>query len=105
MVGKVAGLMLLLVVTSCGAESAAEKCEALVSRLCQRGLACADDGTTQAECVAAVKTTLPCAQADKVSDGYNACMSELQSSPCTVLFANDELNLPATCNDSILFEQ
>jgi hypothetical protein len=32
-------------------------------------------------------------------------MSELQSSPCSVLFANDELNLPATCNSSILFEQ
>jgi hypothetical protein len=106
MLGKVAGLMLLLAVASCGGggDSAPEKCEALVARLCQRAIACIPDGTTQAECVASVKTVISCAEADSVSAGYNACMSELQSSPCSVLVTADgELNTPASCEDVILF--
>jgi hypothetical protein len=105
MLGKVAGLILLLAVTSCGgSDGPVEKCEALVARLCQRAIACIPDGTTQAECVASVKTVISCAEADSVSAGYNACMSELQSSPCSVLVTADgELNTPASCEDVILF--
>ena len=105
MMCRVIGLVLVGMVLSCGGESndAPEKCDALVDRLCERALVCANDGTTQAECVASAKTGLPCAQADAVSDGYDACLSELQSSPCTVLLANNKLNLPATCRASILF--
>ena len=94
-------------VLSCGGgdgNDAPAQCDALVTRLCQRGIQCANDGTTQAECVAGVKTVLPCAQADAVSDGYNACMMELQTTPCSVLLANNMLNLPATCNGSVLFK-
>lgn len=104
MMGKVAGLVLLLAVVSCGAETPPEKCNALMSRLCQRAIACINDGTTQAECVATVQTLISCADAVGVSSGYNACMSELQSSPCSVLVTTDgDLNLPASCEDVILF--
>jgi hypothetical protein len=103
MLGKVAGLMLLLAVASCGgggSDTPAEKCDALAALTCQRAIACANDGTTQAECLATVKTVLPCAQADAVSDGYAACMSELRASPCSVLETNGP---PATCDGVILF--
>lgn len=94
-------------VVSCGGDGtdAPAKCNALVTRLCARAIVCANDGTTQVECEAGAKTNLPCAQADAVSDGYDSCMSELQTSPCSVLLANDTLNLPATCKASILFKQ
>jgi hypothetical protein len=90
---------------SCGGDvnEAPAKCDALVATLCERVIGCANDGTTQAECEAGVKTTLPCAQADTVSDGYSSCISELQNSPCTVLLANNTINLPATCKASIIF--
>lgn len=105
MLGKVSGLLLLLAVASCGGDaSPPEKCNALVSRLCQRAIACINDGTTQSECVAGVQTLISCADADSVSSGYDACMSELQSSPCSVLVTADgELNPPASCEDVILF--
>jgi hypothetical protein len=104
---RIVGVVVFGIAVSCGgdASNAPAKCDNFVNRLCQRAIACANDGTTQAECVAAAKTTLPCAQADAVSDGYNACMSELQSSPCSVLITNNTVKLPATCNGTILFEQ
>ena len=93
-------------VLSCGGGggSPPEKCDAFVSRLCTRVIGCANDGTTQSECEASAKTSLPCAQADGVSDGYNSCMSELQASPCSVLWSNNQVNLPATCKGSIIFK-
>jgi hypothetical protein len=107
MIAKVAGLALLGMMFSCGSDSndAPAKCDALVARVCERWIACTNSSATQAECVAVQKTSLPCAQADAVSDGYNSCMSELQTSPCSVLAANNTINLPATCISSILFKQ
>ena len=104
---RIVGVVVFGIAVSCGGDAgdAPAKCDNLVTRFCQRAIACVNDGTTQAECVAVAKTTLPCAQADAVSDGYNACMSELQASPCSVLVANDTVNLPATCNGTILFKQ
>src|SRR5438046_1874460 len=97
-------LVLLGEVVSCDSPNdAPAKCDALVTTICVRVGACANDGRTQAECEASAKTGLPCAQADAVSDGYNSCMSEVETSPCSVLFANGATNLPATCHASILF--
>jgi len=91
-------------VLSCdGPNDAPAKCDALVTTVCVRVIACANNGTTQAECEAGAKTTLPYAQADSVSDGYNACVSEVETSPCSVLWANGTTNLPATCHAAILF--
>jgi hypothetical protein len=98
--------------TGCGGDGddvnygdAPKKCNQLVDLICVRAIGCFNDGTTQAECVAAVKTELPCAGADAVSDTYDACLSDLSASPCSVLAANQTLNLPATCNAVILFRQ
>ncbi|HVZ72613.1 MAG TPA: hypothetical protein VHJ20_09580 [Polyangia bacterium] len=107
MMKRIGGVLLFGLLVSCGGSSgtdAPEKCDALVDRVCARAISCANDGTTQAECVAEAKTSLPCAEADAVSDGYDSCMSEVQTSPCSVLLANDTLNLPATCEGSILFK-
>jgi hypothetical protein len=102
------GLALIQVLVSCGGEddpSPPEKCDALVELLCERVRECADDGTTQDECVASVKTGLPCAQADAVSDGYDSCLNEIEASPCSVIWSDGALHLPATCNQTILFRQ
>jgi hypothetical protein len=105
MLGKGIALMaLVLAVSSCGPNDAPAKCDALVTRLCAREVECLRGATTQEECEAAVKTSLPCAQADGVSDGYESCMSELESSPCSVLVSGYDVNLPATCKGAILFK-
>jgi hypothetical protein len=102
---KVLGvIMCVWAVAGCGGgNDAPQKCNALVTKTCARVIACANDGTTQAECEAQVKTTLPCAGADAVGDTYAACMSELDQSPCSVLIANDTINPPASCSQVILF--
>ena len=100
----VVALVLVGGVLSCdGPNDAPAKCNALVTTICVRVVACANDGRTQAECEASAKTGLPCAQADAISDGYDSCMSEVETSPCSVLWANGTTNLPATCRASILF--
>ncbi len=113
---KLLPLFALLVVcagTGCGdgddGPTPAMKCDAFVDRFCGRLIECKapTDPATIAECVAALHTVLPCAQADRVSDGYESCMEEVRTSPCTVLYnsATGEGDLPATCNGSILFKQ
>jgi hypothetical protein len=107
--GLSASLLLLALVTGCGGgsgNSAPQKCDSLVSLLCTRVVECFNDGTTQAQCVDAVKTNLPCADADAVSSTYDSCVSEVQSGSCTVLFPNgNSISLPTTCMGVILFNQ
>ena len=104
--GLSASVLLLALVTGCGGgsgNSAAQKCDSLVSLLCARAIECLNDGTTQDQCVSLVKTDLNCADADAVSSTYDACVSDVQSTSCTLLLANNTINLPATCMDVILF--
>jgi hypothetical protein len=94
-------------VFSCGGDGsdAPMKCDALVSRICARVIACVNDGTTEGECEAAAKTVLPCARAVAVSTGYDSCVAEVQTSPCSVLVNTDMLALPPTCHASIFLPQ
>lgn len=98
-------VVMLVLVAGCGDEEATppEKCNALADLLCQRAIECIADGTTQAECVAALNTTLPCAEADEVSASYDTCMTDLRAVSCATLTANATINLPTTCNSVILF--
>jgi hypothetical protein len=106
----VAMLVAVVLTLSCGGgdeapNDAPQKCEALVTQLCVRVVACQNGATTMSECVAEAKAGLPCAQADGVSDGYPACLTEIQSSPCSVLVGATTITLPATCTGSIIFRQ
>ena len=98
-------LLLASALVSCGGDtSPVARCNALVSKVCARAIACFQDGTTQADCVASANTELPCAQADGVGTTYNTCMSDLDSISCAVLTANNNLNLPDSCSGVILFQ-
>jgi hypothetical protein len=102
-----AALLMACSLVSCGSSSDSSptgKCNALTAKVCARGIACFQDGTTQSECVAGANMDLPCAQADAVGAAYGSCMSDLDSISCAVLTANGTLNLPASCNGVILFQ-
>jgi hypothetical protein len=101
-----AALLMACSLMSCGSNASTPpaKCDALVTKVCARGIACFQDGTTQSECVAGANVDLPCAQADAVGASYNTCMSDLDSISCAVLTANGTLNLPASCTAVILFQ-
>jgi hypothetical protein len=104
--GMVFSAVLACLLGGCGGSdnnSPTAKCNSLVNLVCQRAIACANDGTTQSECVTAAMTNLNCADADDVSASYNMCISDLHAVSCTDLLANDTINLPATCMGVILF--
>lgn len=103
--GMVFSAVLACLVGGCGGsdnDSPTAKCNSLLSLTCQRAVACANDGTTQSECVTAAMTGLNCADAVGVSASYNMCISDLRAVSCTDLLANDTINLPATCMGVIL---
>jgi hypothetical protein len=101
-------VMFVIVLAGCGSESAVDKCDNLVDTLCDRAVTCVPGNGNHATCVASVQTALPCGSAKTVSASYDRCMSQLESSSCSVLFPTNpqtgetELSLPADCNAVIL---
>jgi hypothetical protein len=107
---RLAGVLLLFV-ASCGSSdgtsgpgidpNAPNDCNALISQLCAEVVTCGG-AATNADCVAAVKTSLNCAAAVGVSSNYSTCLSDLNNTTCAVLLANNTINTPASCQGVIL---
>jgi len=92
----------MIVLASCGGESAVEKCDDLVDDLCNRGVECLPDQGTHSECVQSAERSLPCGKAQSVLGSYDRCIEEINTDSCSVLFPKDasgnpSLALPADC--------
>ena len=100
----------LLAVVACGGKSAESKCEDLIDVTCDRAVECVPGAGTVEACVMQLRSVLPCGNADRVSDSYDACMDQLDGLSCAVLFPNDPMTgmptlmLPADCNMVIIDE-
>lgn len=101
-------LVLLTFLIGCGDPSPVEKCDDLVSLVCERVAECAPSEATYTECVEQLQTVLPCGQTKAVSPTYDRCMDQLESRSCSSLVPRDPdtgertLAMPADCEDVIL---
>ncbi|HVK77910.1 MAG TPA: hypothetical protein VM734_31605 [Kofleriaceae bacterium] len=103
--------MFVLAVTlvACGGEDTpVEKCDDLVSTVCDRLVECLPGAATRAQCIQEIQAALPCGSARDVTASYGRCMENLEEFSCPVLFPNDpetgepSLVLPADCQGVIL---
>lgn len=109
-----AHLLAFLLVVSCGgssAPSAAEvsaRCSKSEETLCALNVACgiethwlasASRDTSQANCVANLKTGLDCSRKTKLTGNPDACEADFASTPCTFFVLPNGIPLPASCKD------
>lgn len=101
--------VLAVTVAGCGGEdSPVEKCDDLVSTVCDRLVECLPGAATRAQCIQEIQAALPCGSAQDVTASYGRCMEHLREFSCPVLFPNDpetgepSLVLPADCQGVIL---
>lgn len=95
-----------------GAETPVQKCDDLVSDVCDRAVQCSSQPPgTKADCVQAVQQVVSCGMAKKVGTTYDRCIQQIKGDSCQVLFPPDPqtgeitLELPADCNSVIqMFE-
>jgi len=86
----------------------AEKCDSLISDICNRLVECVG-GRTQEQCEEAVGMEIPCGSTKAVSSDYDRCVDQVGENSCYYLFHNDPatgepvLTLPAACKEVILF--
>ena len=99
-------VLCVLVCIGCGGSSAktpVQKCDDLITFVCDRGVECIPAAGTHAECVQALQQVLPCGMAKMVTTSYDRCVSQIKADSCTVLFPADPqtgdrtLSLPADC--------
>jgi hypothetical protein len=101
-------VLFLIVVAGCATESAVDKCDDLTERLCDRAVACMPSAGNHSTCVQEVQGVLPCGAATDVSASYDRCMSQLETTSCSILFPTNpqtgeaELGPPADCKAVIL---
>jgi hypothetical protein len=70
--------------------------------VCDRTVECVPDFGTHEQCVQPIRQIISCGSAKAIGATYDRCIDQLQSDSCPVLFPNDQLELPADCNDVIL---
>lgn len=95
-----------------GSETPVQKCDDLLSDLCDRGVQCVPQETgTHDSCVQQLQQQLSCGSAKKVSSTYDRCIQQIKQNSCQILFPTDPqtgqhtLSLPADCNGVIeMFE-
>jgi hypothetical protein len=75
-----------------------EKCQALVSAVCNKLVACNLTPTTSS-CAADAATALDCQRAVGVSANYETCMAEVTGATCDNVQASNQL--PASCSKTI----
>lgn len=88
-----------------GGSSPEEKCDDLIDLVCDRVVECVPDEVTRSQCISELRSALPCGMADRVSSTYDRCMDLLEDLTCSALFPNDELVVPADCENVILAER
>lgn len=97
------GLCLVVFLVACGgggsADTPPEKCEALIDVVCERAVECTTVSNSQ--CVMEVESIIDCNAAKMVSSTYDACIDQLESDSCAVLFPGGQLELPPDCNGVI----
>lgn len=79
-------------------EEAVEMCEDFLDTYCIKKDDCSFF-TDREECISSLKTEIDCGAAVDVSDSYDRCIEDLESSTCNT-FTFDEL--PASCKEVIL---
>jgi len=88
----------------CGEKSPAEKCEDLVSSVCDRVVDCIPGVGTHDDCVRAFDGELSCSSTKSVSMSYDQCLDMVGAQSCPTLFPTDMqsgeimLDLPDTCS-------
>ncbi len=95
-----------------GSETPVQKCDDLLSDVCDRGVQCVPQETgTHDNCVQQLQQVLACGTAKMVSASYDRCIQEIKGNACWILFPTDpqtgmtSLALPADCNGAIqMFE-
>lgn len=87
-----------------GGDSAEDKCDDLIVEACNRGVECLDASPGEEdECVAEVRSVVPCGAAKEVTASYDDCMDLLSTASCSTLFPVDPdtgepvLVLPQIC--------
>ena len=75
-----------------------QQCDAMVSDLCFRVVACFPDGGTQADCKTSLEGELNCSAVTAVSSGYSACSSAVGSDTCAMFGTADTIMSPTACN-------
>jgi hypothetical protein len=92
----------------CGDKSPAEKCDDLVSLICDRAVDCiAGASGMHAECVHAFDQVMLCENTKSVGPSYDRCLDQLEAQSCQALFPTDPdtgeqtLTLPVDC-ESVL---
>jgi hypothetical protein len=97
-------LSFTLFVVACSSSSStvppspSQQCDAIVSDLCFRVVACFPDAGTQADCKTSLEGELNCSSATAVSSGYSACSSAVGSDTCAMLGTADTIMSPTACN-------
>jgi hypothetical protein len=94
-----------LVCIGCGSsapKTPMQKCDDLITTVCDRGVQCIPAAGTHAECVSALQPLLPCAMVKTVTASYDRCIDQLKSDSCAMLFPTDSsghtmLTLPTDC--------
>jgi hypothetical protein len=88
----------------CGDKSPAEKCEDLVSTLCDRAVECIPGAAgMHDDCVRASEGELSCSATKSVGTSYDECMDLLNQQSCRTLFPTDArsgeitVDLPNAC--------
>ena len=99
-------VLCVLVCIGCGSDppkTPMQKCDDLITTVCDRGVECFPQAGTHADCVSALQPALPCAMIKMVTTNYDRCMTQLRSDSCATLFPADPtsgqpmLTLPMDC--------
>lgn len=93
----------------CGDKSPVEKCEDLVSSVCDRAVDCITGAAgMHDDCVRAIEGELSCSSTKSVAKSYDECVDLLNEQSCPTLFPTDarsgemRLVLPDACLGVIL---
>ena len=76
-------------------EEADEKCERLITQVCEKEASCSFF-ETQESCESDMRTNLDCGAAVGVSESYDRCLDDVDRSSCSTF------GLPASCERVIL---
>lgn len=92
------------VLLACGNDepTPVEKCDELLSLVCDRAEECVSASVIHADCVELLRRDIPCGTVKKVSESYDRCMVQLETDSCTTLFPSGSLILPADCMGVVL---
>jgi hypothetical protein len=105
---------LLLSVSACssssggggGGSDAIAKCNAYVDTFCVKTEECTTqkgNPISKADCISQANTVINCSASKSVTSTYDACISELESLPCSQTNSSGAIDqLPASCNGAIL---